>query len=238
MQQARWTKPLRDYLFAKTGLAEARRVLEVGCGTGALLNEMPQRTRAADHGLDLNLAAVKQAHINSPTSAYAQADAQRLPYAAQRFDVVYCHFVLLWLRDPVAALAEMRRVTRRGGYVIALAEPDYSRRVDEPAALAPLGCAQTESLRQQGAQPEIGGQLGALFYQAGITLLETGELQRGGAESFSPAEWELEWAVLASDLTGTLSDTDLQKYKQLDRVAWEQGRRVLHVPTYYAYGRV
>ncbi|PIV25986.1 MAG: SAM-dependent methyltransferase, partial [Anaerolineae bacterium CG03_land_8_20_14_0_80_58_20] len=34
-QQARWTRDLRAYLFDKAGLRDARRVLEVGCGTGA-----------------------------------------------------------------------------------------------------------------------------------------------------------------------------------------------------------
>ena len=34
-QQATWTRDLRSYLFEKAGLANARRVLEVGCGTGA-----------------------------------------------------------------------------------------------------------------------------------------------------------------------------------------------------------
>jgi cyclopropane fatty-acyl-phospholipid synthase-like methyltransferase len=37
LQQARWTRPLREYLYGKAGVDSARRVLEVGCGTGALL---------------------------------------------------------------------------------------------------------------------------------------------------------------------------------------------------------
>jgi ubiquinone/menaquinone biosynthesis C-methylase UbiE len=37
LQQAGWTRDLRTYLFAQAGIERARRVLEVGCGTGAVL---------------------------------------------------------------------------------------------------------------------------------------------------------------------------------------------------------
>jgi len=50
VQQAGWTGELRRYLFKRTGLQFARRVLEVGCGTGAILAGL--ETGAAVHGLD------------------------------------------------------------------------------------------------------------------------------------------------------------------------------------------
>ena len=40
IQQANWTRELREYLFQRTGMATAERVLEVGCGTGAILGEV------------------------------------------------------------------------------------------------------------------------------------------------------------------------------------------------------
>ena len=38
--QARWTRELRHYLYKRAGLEAARRVLEVGCGSGVVLGEL------------------------------------------------------------------------------------------------------------------------------------------------------------------------------------------------------
>lgn len=237
-QQARWTHPLRRYLYQKTRIADARRILDVGCGPGVILSELAQSAPAAVHGLDLNRPALKQAAAHAPHAALTCADAHSLPYPPSTFDISLCHYLLLWLSDPLSALREMRRVTRAGGHVLALAEPDYTRRVDRPAALAPLGRLQTESLARQGADVAVGARLAALFAQAGIALVETGELAHAASALPAPGEWDLEWAVLRADLAGVASDADIQKYQQLDAAARQRGERILHVPTHFAWGRV
>ena len=236
VQQAAWTRDLRTYLFERAGLAQAQRVLEVGCGTGAILSELD--TRAAVHGLDLNPARLVEAHLHVPQAALVCGNALRLPYPSAAFEITFCHFLLLWVPDPLQALLEMRRVTRPGGYVLALAEPDYSARVDKPEALVPLGHWQTESLRRQGADPGLGARLAELFRQAGIPPIETGSLHEGEATPPTPVERNLEWAVLESDLTGFVPPQEIQRMKLLDVQAWERGERVFTVPTYFAWGRV
>jgi hypothetical protein len=129
-------------------------------------------------------------------------------------------------------------VTRSGGYILALAEPDYSARMDEPAELALLGRWQTASLQRQGADPALGGRLAKLFYQAGIRLIETGAIEGQGNDALTPAERELEWAVLENDLRGTIPIEEIQRLKKLDEGAWAHGKRILHVPTYFAWGQV
>jgi SAM-dependent methyltransferase len=236
LQQAGWTRDLRTYLFAQAGIERARRVLEVGCGTGAVLAEVPGP--AAIIGLDLDPARLADASLHAPGASLLCADALCLPFAPQIFDIVFCHYLLLWVRDPLQALLEMKRVTRSGGSVLALAEPDYTGRVDKPEALAPLGRWQAESLRRQGADPGLGRRLAELFHQTGIRLLETGPMRGGGERPLSPRERELEWAVLEADLAGVAPAEEIQKLKQLDEEAWEGGERVLHVPTYFAHGVV
>jgi len=233
LQQAAWTRPLREYLFDHCGLDGARRILEVGCGTGAILAEFDKRSFAV-HGIDNNLPRLDEARLHAPRAQVLCGDGLALPYADQAFDMTYCHFLLLWVKDPLHALREMRRVTRPGGYVLALAEPDYPNRVDRPQALVPMGRLQTESLRRQGADPSLGLHLADLFRQAGIEIIETGPLQAQN----TPGDGEMEWAVLESDLTGLATDEELKRWKSIDRRARAQGYRVLFIPTYFAFGRV
>ena len=233
-QQATWTRDLRAYIFQKIGLHGSQRVLEVGCGTGAILSELPERLNR--YGLDIDPAALTQCHVNVPGALLAQGNALTLPYADKSFDIVYCHFLLLWVNDPLQALLEMKRVARSGGYVIAFAEPDYASRVDEPRELIVLGNWQTDALARQGADPSLGARLAELFSRAQIPIVETGTIQSRRNEP-STDEWELEWEVIESDLAGSHLDADIQEMKRLDRQARERGLRRLHVPTHFVWGR-
>ncbi len=231
LQQAAWTRDLRTYLFDKAGIEDARRVLEVGCGTGAVLREI--KSPASLHGLDLEPASLAECRIHASAASLTRGDAHRLPFPDKSFDIVYCHFLLLWVRDPLQVVNEMARVGRT---VLALAEPDYSQRVDEPAELKKLGGWQMEALVRQGANPSFGARLAETFYQAGIQLIETGPIQ-SAEKKRSAEEWENEWAVIEADLAESVSGEDIQKMKVLDENARRSGERVLHVPTYFAWGK-
>ena len=231
LQQAAWTRDLRTYLFEKAGIADARRVLEVGCGTGAILREI--NSPVSLFGLDLEPASLSICRIHALAASLTHGDAHSLPYPDHSFDIVYCHFLLLWTKNPLQVVREMARV---GHTVLALAEPDYSQRVDKPAALEELGKWQTEALIRQGANPSFGAQLAETFYQAGIQLVETGLIQ-SAEKKRSVEEWEDEWMVIQADLAESISGEDIQKMKVLDENARKNDARVLHVPTYFAWGK-
>jgi ubiquinone/menaquinone biosynthesis C-methylase UbiE len=242
LQQAEWTRDLRAYVFKKAGLEAASRirgtaslVLEVGCGTGAILSELPKQVSL--HGLDIDSTALTQCQVHVPYAFLVQGNAIQLPYSDGIFDITYCHFLLLWVTDPLQALLEMKRVTKSGAHIIAFAEPDYTARLDQPSELVPLGKWQTESLKRQGADPGLGARLADLFFRAGIEIIETGPIQNAG-QNPSPQEWENEWDVIESDLTGHVPNEEIQKMKHLDQQARTSGERVLYVPTYFAWGQV
>jgi SAM-dependent methyltransferase len=237
-QQAGWTHNLRQYLYGLAHLSETRRVLEVGCGTGAITTDLAACSPAAVHGLDLSLPHLLFARQQNAAAQFACGEALALPYASGAFDLTCCHFLLLWLPQPGAALAEMRRVTRKGGAVLALAEPDYGGRIDYPPELALLGQWQRDALRRQGADPEMGRKLGALLRQAGLQSVETGVL--GGQWGAAPPSEAraLEWAILRADLGPTVTPETLQKLQADDDAAWQRGERIMFVPTFYAWGRV
>lgn len=235
LQQAGWTRDLRAYLFAKAGIQTARRILEVGCGTGAILSTVD--SSAALHGVDIDPHALAQCRVNAARAILTRGDGLALPYPNESFDLVFCHYFLLWVNDPLQAVREMKRVTRADGHVLALAEPDYFSRVDAPDELKPLGAWQVESLKRQGADPGFGARLAETFFEAGIKLEETGPVQPVGNEA-NAEEVELEWAVIESDLAGMVEEEEIQKMKLSDAAARGRGERVLRVPTYFAWGRV
>jgi SAM-dependent methyltransferase len=236
IQQAAWTSDLRNYVFTQAGLSNAQRVLEVGCGTGALLSSL--QTPAALFGLDIDPAALAQARNHAASADLIRGDAHRLSIPAASLDIVFCHFLLLWVSDPLAALREMKRVTRPGGYVLALAEPDYTARVDQPASLAVIGRLQAESLHRRGADVGLGARLAELFDRAGMAITETGAIEPRSVRAVTPAERELEWAVLEADLAGLVPEAEIRRLKELDEEAWTRGEREFSVPTYFAWGTV
>lgn len=212
----------------------ARRILEVGCGTGAVLETLPGPGR---YGLDVNLPALRAAQRNAPDAALTQSAGEFLPFAAGTFDLVFCHFLLLWVKNPAQILREMSRVTRRGGAVLALAEPDYAARIDEPPALAELGRWQSEALAALGVNPRMGRQLSGALAEAGIRPIEAG-IHAAAWDFSDPTQADQEWAVLQADLAGKIPGGDLEKMKVLDWQARQAARRVLVVPTFYAWGAV
>ena len=175
-QQAEWTRGLRNYLYTRVELGQGHRVLDVGCGTGILVAEMEERIQGDIFGLDLSLRNLSLAIGYAKHANFLQGDAHFLPYSNQIFDLSYCHFLLLWVTNPLKVVKEMARVTRPGGVVLALAEPDYGSRIDFPEPLPTLGQWQATSLEYQGADPRLGRRLSALFHQAGLVGVQTGVL--------------------------------------------------------------
>ena len=91
-------------------------VLEVGCGTGLLLDRVRRFARSA-RGIDLSAGMLGRARERG--LAVAQASATDLPLRDASVDVVYSVKVLAHVPNISAALAEMARVVRPGGWVLA-----------------------------------------------------------------------------------------------------------------------
>ena len=236
--QAGWTKAIRERLYARTGLKKVRRALEVGCGTGVLTEELHHQTHARVYGLDIAGNFLVHARSRDTKTRFIQGDALRLPYSKGCFDLTFYHFLLLWLGDPLQSLLEMKRVTRSGCVILALAEPDYGGRIDFPQELVELGLLQTRALERQGADPLMGRKLAALFLQAGLQNVETGVLGGEWRHPSPAGDWESEWKMLSVDLRPYFDAARIEQLKSTDLSAWQAGTRVLFVPTFYAIGWV
>ena len=96
------------------------RVLDVGCGTGALLEKIRFKypTCVLD-GIDLSSGMLEIAQKrNIPHATFVEGDAEALPYGDGCFDVVLCCSSFHHYPNPQKALAEFRRVLRPRGMVM------------------------------------------------------------------------------------------------------------------------
>ena len=95
-------------------------VLDVGCGTGELLREVGLRfPETARTGLDLsaNMLAVAREKLGGAVEL-VQGDAERLPFADGRFEVLLCNDSFHHYPNPGAAAAEFARVLQPGGVLL------------------------------------------------------------------------------------------------------------------------
>src|SRR5674476_1594575 len=110
-------------------LREGQRLLDVGCGPGTITVDLAAHVAPGPViGVDTSAEVLERARrhaaeLGAPVS-FQVGDVYALDFPDASFDVVHAHQVLQHLTDPVAALREIRRVTRPGG-VVALREGDY-----------------------------------------------------------------------------------------------------------------
>jgi SAM-dependent methyltransferase len=116
----RYSILLSPQLADLAGVRGGQRVLDVGCGPGALTAELVMRLGpAAVSAVDPSEPFVAAARTRNPGVEVLRAPAEQLPFPDRSFDASLAQLVVHFMADPVAGLAEMARVTRRHGVVAA-----------------------------------------------------------------------------------------------------------------------
>jgi ubiquinone/menaquinone biosynthesis C-methylase UbiE len=101
------------------GLEPGQRVLDVGCGSGVLTEELARRL-GADHVAGADPSPLLKACADRvPGAELKQASAESLPWPDDSFDAALAQLVVHFMDDPAAGAAEMQRITRPGGMVAA-----------------------------------------------------------------------------------------------------------------------
>lgn len=169
----RWSRPLAPQLAEFAGVRPGLRVLDVGCGPGALTSELTTRLGpAAVAAVDPSVSFVAAARERHPGVDVRQATAEHLPFSDGVFDAALAQLVVHFMADPVAGLSEMARVTRPGG-VAAACVWDYA---GGRGPLGPFWLAAREL--DAGVEDESrlagtrAGHLAELFEAAGLREVE------------------------------------------------------------------
>lgn len=166
-RQAAWLAPARARLLRRVHIARRRQVLDLACGSGAVHGELVRRAGGRVVAVDCSRRALAADEALFEGAERVCADANRLPFADGRFDLVFCQFALMWLDVPSVA-GEIFRVLQPGGVLVAM-EPDYGGMIEHPAKIA-TQAIWLAALGRAGADPLVGRKLPRLLGSAGFTV--------------------------------------------------------------------
>ena len=110
---------IADELLSKAGTSLGVRhssFVDLGCGTGYVLEQLERQANLKLHGLDLSPTMLGQAEKRLQSAELTQGDIESLPYANNAFDVLFSSSAIQWC-DLGKALAEIGRVGKQDSRV-------------------------------------------------------------------------------------------------------------------------
>jgi len=198
----------RDAAFLLPYIEPGQTLLDCGCGPGQITIGLARAVSPGQAtGIDLDPAVLEQARRSAADAGvanveYREAAVTALPFPDESFDVVYFHALLCHLPAPQDALAEARRVLKRGG-VVAVSEPDmasFQIATDDPACLRMVEYLAAGS-RAAGGDPDLGRRLRPLLHSAGFSpTVGSMTIHSHGDPESAPIKANA-WAGLASGST-------------------------------------
>jgi len=114
----RYAEPLAAVFGAFAGITGGGKILDVGCGPGAL-TAYARSVGAVASAIDPSPPFVDAIRERFPDIDVRSGTAEELPYDTAAFDAALAQLVVHFMTDPVAAIRQMARVTRPGGVVAA-----------------------------------------------------------------------------------------------------------------------
>jgi SAM-dependent methyltransferase len=187
----RYSEPLAVQFADLAGTGPGQRVLDVGCGPGALTAVLVSRAGTdAVSAVEPSAPFAAAARERLPGVDIRQSAAEQLPFPDDAFDAALAQLVVHFMTDPVAGLRQMARVTRPGGVVAACVWDHAGGRGPVSGfwrAARELDPAADDESGLAGARE---GHLAALFSQAGLDAVQASALTVRVRQADFESWWE------------------------------------------------
>lgn len=218
-----WGQGTREAAL-QSGLARGMKVADFGCGVGTVSTMLAElvgpegRVTALDlSGEQIEMARARAGQAGFANVEFHEGNAMRTGLPDASFDLVHCRLLLLHLPDPMAALAEMKRVLRPGGILFVEDADMASGHSVPPSALDRFAELYPRLGRTRGLDYTLAGRLHLLVLQAGMVELSvrfnqpaylTGRPRRGYELSLEEARPHLIEAglITAGELDALLAE--------------------------------
>jgi SAM-dependent methyltransferase len=173
----RYSAQLAPIFVDFAGVRTGQTALDVGCGPGAATAELVRRLGPeAVAAVDPSEEFVAAARGRYPGVDARLSSAEDLPYPDDTFDATIAQLVVHFMTDPLAGLAEMARVTRRGGVVAACVWDFAGERAPISAFWRAARELDSQAKDESGLPGAREGHLSRLFEAAGLRRIEEAQL--------------------------------------------------------------
>src|SRR3954470_7508937 len=239
----RYSRVLGPEFARAADVAAGQRVLDVGCGTGALTAVLAELAGAENvAAVDPTEPFVEQCRINVPGADVRLGPAESIPFEDGSFDRALAQLVFHFVSDPIAAAGEMARVTRPGGRVAACVWDMTGGMTMIRAfwdAERATGSTEPGETERFGGRP---GQLAELWGAGGLTDVQDETLTVSSDYASFDELWE-SFLGAAGPIGARVASLDEQQRAELasalrERIGSPEGAFTLTASAWYVLGTV
>jgi len=239
--QALETAEERLPLYREVGLKDAKKVLDVGCGSGIVTKDIANLTKgrvvAVDGSEDM-IDVAKKVLSNNKNVELRVEDASKLSFSNDTFDIITCNLLLMWAEDPQIVVNEMARVTKPGGIVLASLEPDYGGKLHWPENPKVDPIFAGKAILDKGGDPHIGRKLRLLFVRAGlITKIGIGNNRIWSCKEDKAYYFHARDFYVKALKNAGLSQDEIDKWEYDYLKSLDEGVQLNFFPQFYAIGK-
>ena len=164
--------------FKLLNLKPKMKVLDAGCGSGAITRMMAKIVHPETVvGMDIDPVFIDEAGKIAKSNGVENirfdiGNIDKMEYGDEAFDLTYCRLVLMHVNDPVRTVSEMKRVTKKDGFVAASDnEDDLMTGYPDAPAFWSLWKKYGERQARKGTNRHIGRELYSIFVRAGLSSI-------------------------------------------------------------------